>query len=245
MQGLEDWLSTPLGAYVLQKEQAYFDHAVRDIFGFHAVQYGFGSQDLLRENRMPKRWRVGMESAAEVCCTAEHLPFASQSIDLLLLPHVLDCSAHPHQVLREAERVLRPEGRVLISGFNPYSLWGMRRAFQRGRGQPWQANFLSLWRIKDWLALLGLEPCGGAFMCYAPPLLQSSHLARCQFMEDAGDRWWPAGAGIYGIEAVKRVHSLRLLKPAWRNVSSVRVAPAIKTRPASVCHQQDSDVQSE
>ncbi len=71
--------------------------------------------------------------------------------------------------LREVERVLRPEGSLIISGFNPFSLWGMHRALGRKQGYPWSGRFIALPRLKDWLALLGFEVVGGRFAAYAPP----------------------------------------------------------------------------
>jgi hypothetical protein len=119
-------------------------------------------------------------------------------------------------------RVLRPEAQVVISGFNPYSLWGWRRRFHRGEEFPWRGRFISLMRVKDWLALLGLEIIGGEMACYAPPSRQQKWLERFDFMERAGDRWWPIAGGVYFLQAVKRVRGVRLIMPKW----SDRLAPA-------------------
>jgi SAM-dependent methyltransferase len=124
---LQTWFESELGQYVLAREQAWFDAVSVDLFGFNAMQVGHCGVDGLRANRMPHRFCGGLE-LGELRCQPEQLPIASQSLDLVALPHLLEFSAHPHQVLREAERVLRPEGRLLIAGFNPLSLWGLRRA---------------------------------------------------------------------------------------------------------------------
>lgn len=210
-----DWWQTPLGQYLLAREQGYFDQAVADVFGFHAVQVDMPQLDPLRMNRMPKRLHIGRESG-DLLADPRALPLESSSIDLLVLPHVLDFSAHPHQVLREAERVLVPEGRLIISGFNPWSLWGMERRLRRGRGYPWCGNFISLPRIKDWLALMNLDIDTGSLSCYVPPSQQPKWLWRLRFMEDIGDRWWPVGGGVYYLQAVKRVRGVRMITPAWQ-----------------------------
>lgn len=213
------WLETPRGRYVLAWEQRKFDLAVADIFGFNAVQIGMSQVDLLRNNRMSLRLRcshAGNAGPVQVRCGAE-LPFASQSIDLVLLPHVLEFADNPHQLLREVERVLVPEGSVLISGFNPYSLWGMRRACSGNLGaMPWTGQYLSVLRVKDWLALLGFETRTSSFGCYAPPVASDAWLHRWSFMESAGERWWPVAGGTYLLQAVKRVHGMRLILPRWR-----------------------------
>ena len=129
---------------------------------------------------------------------AGYLPVASQTLDLLLLPHVLEFSAHPHQILREAERVLMPEGSLIISGFNPYSLWGLWRMLPyNDREYPWCGRFISLSRIKDWLALLGLEVVGGRMCCYEPPFRQepcSESSTSWKTLETAGGRM---AGGVY------------------------------------------------
>ncbi|TDR77926.1 class I SAM-dependent methyltransferase [Paludibacterium purpuratum] len=221
INSFSQWLTqSELGRYLLIREQAYFDRAVADVFGYHAVQVGVPQVDFLRENRIPWQCHVGRGSDAQVLCDPRQLPFASASLDLLALPHVLDFTEHPHVVLREAERVLVPDGRLVLTGFNPVSLWGVRRMIQGRFHAPWRGNFLPLPRIKDWLALLELEADGGAFLAYAPPFERSDWLENCRFMESAGDRWWPLAAGVYGIEAVKRRRGMRLIMPKWRKAKA-------------------------
>ena len=227
IDGFEDWIATPLGSYLLEREQQRFDRMVADIFGFNAVQLGFEGFDLLRANRIPYRFRAGRDERAGLRADFEQLPLAGNSVDLLLMPHVLEFSANPHQVLREAERVLIPEGQVVISGFNPWSLWGVgRRLPKRHDTYPWSGRFISLPRLKDWFALLGFEIVAGAFCCYAPPLANEGWRERFRFMEKAGDRWWPVGAGVYIVQAKKRVHGMRLITPSWNEVAATRKALA-------------------
>jgi SAM-dependent methyltransferase len=226
---MDEWIATPLGRYLIEREQAYFDQVVADIFGFNALQIGFTHSDLLRANRMPKRFAVAPQFSekgkTEIKLLAEpgYLPIASQSIDLLLLPHVLEFSANPHQILREVERVLMPEGQVIISGFNPISLWGVPRFVpSRKQDYPWQGNFISLRRIKDWLALLGFDVVAGRMCCYAPPLRNERWLRRCRFMEAAGDRWWALAGGVYFLQAKKKVVGMHLIMPNWNRNSAAK-----------------------
>jgi SAM-dependent methyltransferase len=147
------------------------------------------------------------------------LPFASQSLDLVVLPHVLEFAEEPHQVLREVERVLIPEGQVIISGFNPASMWGARQVAGRLTGAhflPRDGEFISLPRLKDWLKLLNMEVNRGHFGCYAPPCVTEKWLNRFDFMEKAGDRWWPYLGAVYIVQAIKRVRGMRLIGPAWK-----------------------------
>jgi SAM-dependent methyltransferase len=212
-----EWYGTPLGRYLLGCEHGYFDHAVADVFGYNAFQLGMVEHDLLRASRIPLRVRVDVSGAVQLKADFRELPIGSNSADLVLLPHALEFSANPHQILREVSRVLLPEGHVIIACFNPWSLWGFRRIFGSSSDYPWCGRFINLPRLKDWLALLGFEIVGGQMACYAPPCSQQKWLDRFRFMDQAGDRWWPMGGGVYFLQAVKRVHGMRLIMPAWRD----------------------------
>ncbi|MCG9054680.1 class I SAM-dependent methyltransferase [Laribacter hongkongensis] len=211
---LSQWLASPLGRYVLAREQAFYDKAVADCFGYRAVQLGWTGVPLMRCNRIPWQCLVGQTGLAGVQALPYQLPFATRSLDLLLMPHTLDFSVHPRETLREAERVLAPEGRLVLTGFNPVSLFGLRRVWSRQQA-PWNAHFLSLRRLKDWLELLDFDLASGAFLCYAPPTGSEEWRSRFRFMESAGDRWWPAASGVYALHAIKRVRGMRLIRPSW------------------------------
>ncbi|HTG97205.1 MAG TPA: methyltransferase domain-containing protein [Burkholderiales bacterium] len=171
----------------------------------------------MRQNRIPYRFTLALEPGAALAADPLQLPLASQSVDLVVLPHVLEGHPNPHDVLREVERVLMPEGQVVISGFNTASLWRVRQLFaSRQNGAPWDAKFIGLLRLREWLRVLGFELNGGKFGCYAPPFRNEVWLKRFGFMEKAGARWWPVTGGVYVVRAVKRVHGMRLVTPAWR-----------------------------
>lgn len=235
---LGEWLQTATGLYVREWEQRHLNALTADIFGFNAVQIGLPEISALQANRMPHRWRTDAQvparpakvQAGETAAPAAdaiplvvahdfaELPFATQSLDLVVLPHLLEFAAEPHQVLREVERVLIPEGQVIICGFNPASLWGMRQAFGRLSGAPFlprESEFISLPRLKDWLKLLNMEVDHGQYGCYAPPCATEKWLQRFHFMETAGTRWWPYFGAVYVVRAIKRVQGMRLIGPVW------------------------------
>jgi len=162
---LTDWFQTPPGRYLLQWEQGQFDRSVVNLFGYNALQLGLPELQALAANRMPHRWLAlpeEMLSAEDIptgpasdlepaAATAEQsssatprvalvtnaaaLPFPEASLDLVVLPHTLELSADPHHVLREVERVLVPEGRVVVAGFNPNSFWGLCQSRSRLMGR--------------------------------------------------------------------------------------------------------------
>lgn len=231
---LVDWFDTPAGKYVLDWERRQIDAMVANVFGFHAIQLGLAGHDLLQANRIPYRGRVaelpGLAAAQGAALAADpaHLPFEAQSLDLLLLPHVLEASEDPHQILREATRVLVPEGRLVLTGFNPWSLWGARErlpGLEPLLPVPAHAQ-VSLPRLKDWFKLLDLELDRGRFGAYAPPCVTEKWLRRWRFLEAAGDRWWPVCGAVYALSAVKRVPGVKLLRPDWKKKSRRRARRA-------------------
>jgi SAM-dependent methyltransferase len=259
------WLRTAPGQYLLAWEQDRLDHAVTDAFGFHAVQLGMPELEGLRANRMPYRW-VAADSlhlpealpqplpppldpsiatlpapeGISLHCEFDALPFPNASIDLIVLPHALELARDPHLTLREVERVLVPEGRVVISGFNPASLWGLRQSagrVRRGMGLnreqglylPRAGDFIGYWRLRDWLRLLSFEVEVGRFGCWRPPFGSEHWLARFAWMDRVGDRWWPVLGAVYFVVAVKRVHGMRLVGPLRRERRTALAAPSVVT----------------
>lgn len=227
------WFETCLGQYLLEREQNYYDQAVANVFGYHAMQVGFPQYNFLRTNRMPLQFCATTEKGGAVRASPDFLPIETNSIDLVLLPHILEFSFNPHQILREVQRVLMPEGHVIICGFNPRSLWGLRGLFGSIEDNfPWRGNFIARPRLKDWLALLDFEITEDRLCCYAPPFSQEKWLKRFSFMEAVGDRWWPSSGGVYFLTAVKRVHGMRVIKPEWKEMRAARrMAPISRKAP--------------
>lgn len=233
LASLQDWFETPTGRYLAALEQEKFDQAVADIFGYHALQLGLPSLDLLAANRMPHRWRassLGDGTAA----SAQHavlltdyaaLPFPENSLDLVVLSHALDSHPDPRATLREVSRVLVPGGRIVLSGFNPASLWGMRmrrerlcRRFGLGRSlMPAGLDLIGNWRLRDWLHLLDFEIETSGYGAFVPAVGSQKWLRRFSWLDRAGARCWPIFGSVYFLVAVKRVHGMRLMEPAWKN----------------------------
>ncbi len=227
-EGLNSWLHTPAGQYLLQWEQDLCDRWTADWFGYHALQLGQSQLQGLRHNRMPHRWLALPEPSdqglGDFCTDLCALPFADDSLDLVILPHALENSPDPHATLREVARVLVPEGRVLILGLNPNSLWGWRQMRDRARRRVWQGRlflpqsgeFIGTRRLRDWLSLLNFESEPMQYGCYAPSVQSPQWLKRFQVMDQLGPRWWPFWGAVYAQVAIKRVHGMRLIEPVWR-----------------------------
>lgn len=236
LNGQNKWFSSTTGQYLLEKEQALYDRAVFDLFGFNALQMGCLEMDLLRNSRIPNRYKSAefdtpMLDSHLLCCD-DFLPFADMSLDLLLLPHRLEFSERPHQTLREAERVMMPEGHLLISGFNPISTWGatarLNKLFSGTKTFPWNGKFIGLTRMKDWLALMGFEIVLVEMCCHVPPFEQFSWHKRFAFMDKASERCCAMLGGVYFIVAKKRVPGMTPIKPNWKKAP---LSPTLIARP--------------
>ena len=183
----------------------------------------------------------GCAAGVQLACDFAALPFPASSLDLVVLPHTLERDADPHATLREVERVLVPEGRVVICGVNPVSLWGLRQRrahlYRRfGVGElflPREGEFIGYWRLRDWLRLLSFEVESGRFGCYRPAVASEQWLERFQWLDRAGPRWWPIFGAVYFLVAVKRLRGMRLIGPAWK------AAPARVNAPVPVAHRNN------
>ncbi len=232
----QQWLESPLGRYVLTKEQALFDDALQNIFGFNALQVGMTQLDCLASCRMPYKFAIGDidESSQHIVAASQQLPILANSIDVILLPHALDFSEDPHHTLTEAERVLVGEGHVIISGFNPISSWGLKRLISYktsmlSNNRPWNARFLPLLRVKDWLTLLDFEVISVHMTCYNLPINSERWLNRFARKDALKARLWPMMGGVYFVVAKKRVPSMRLIKPSWK---APKLAQQLATTPS-------------
>lgn len=237
---MQQWFETPPGRYLLAWERAEFDRAVGDIFGYHALQLGLPELDTLAANRMPHKWLAlgepqPQDAAVKPALVTSFgaLPFEENSLDLVVLPHSLELNLDPHGTLREVERVLVPEGKVVICCVNPASLWGLRQKrahlYRRlGFGElylPDAGDFIGYRRLRDWLRLLSFEVESSTFGCWRPAMSSEKWLSRYDWMDAVGQRWWPIFGAVYFIVAVKRVRGVKLLAPKWKSAKARATAP--------------------
>lgn len=219
---LQDWFDRPLGRSLQACEADSLRSILPTLYATNVVQFGrTGNRDLFESCVAPRRILLEFYDSGGDCsilAQPDALPFENSSIDMALLPHTLDFAADPHRVLREVERVLMPESHVVIIGFNPFSLWGLKRKLTRKRNlkAPWNAQFISLYRIKDWLKLLQFEVTHGSMMYYRPPFQNPLALDRSYVMDKVGDRWWPMMGAVYVLVAKKRLEGMTPIRTRWK-----------------------------
>ncbi|MCW8882452.1 MAG: class I SAM-dependent methyltransferase [Sedimenticola sp.] len=248
---LRHWFSATPGKELLQQEQAVFEHMLGECFGYYLLQVGGVGQQVepLRMSRIKSQF-VLVTSEGDVVGSTQgslvgdplHLPVASDSVDAVLLDHTLDFTKDPHQLLREVERVLIPEGHLIIAGFNPWSLWGLWQFFRlRSKQVPWCGQFISPWRLHDWLSLLGFQVKDERALMFRPPLQHEGIMQRLDFLEQLGKRFWSPLSGAYVILAVKRVSRLTPIKPAWKLRTKAMRGGVVEPTANSVRHDSNGD----
>jgi SAM-dependent methyltransferase len=219
---LRDWYQRPLGQQLAAAEQNALAAQLPMLFGYHMViidpPWG---QCRLDDSRIPHHviqsigplTQPGMGLSAHT----ENWPIMTDSVDAIVLPHTLELSNNPHQVLREADRSLIPDGHLVIIGFNPFSLWGLRRKLaRRSDAMPWGARFQSLNRIKDWLGLLGFDTLHSHYIFQRPPVRSRRLLSRLQFLDPVDGNGYMLLSATYILVARKRTIVMTPLREAVR-----------------------------
>lgn len=217
---LRAWFETEPGLSVAGAELQLAGEVLPDLFGYHVLQLGHPyATPMIACSRIQHQAIVatGPQHGGEaLCAQTDALPIQAGSVDVLVLPHVLEFARSPHAVLREAERVLIPEGHLVILGFNPWSLFGLWRFAGGWRGNvPWRGRFVGLPRLRDWLALLGFDVERVERLSFRPPLRRERLYAKLEFIERLGAHFWPIFGNVSFVLARKRVIAVRPIRANW------------------------------
>jgi SAM-dependent methyltransferase len=227
IQALNQWFESSMGKMVLEHEREVLQQIVEGLFGYYLLELGWLCDMPSYAQASPIRsfYRINPchDAESQLVAQPESVPIAGDSIDAVVLPHTLDFAADPRHVLREVERMLIPEGRVVVVGFNPYSLWGLRRFLPgAGRQLPWRGHFISGRRLQDWLSLLGFDIEKNFSLLFRPPWKKAFLRQRFPRMDRLSQRYLSRFSGVYVMVAVKRVSTLTPVGMRWK----LRPAPA-------------------
>ncbi|RZU37095.1 methyltransferase family protein [Fluviicoccus keumensis] len=243
---LAAWFGTELGGELLSAETRLLGHVLPDLFGYHALQMGqVAPVNLLQSSRIRHRLVADVspqpvEGLSVFRARPEYLPLAADSVDVVVMHHLLDVCANPHAVLREACRVLLPEGHLVIVGFNPWSLWGLWRLFRLPwSSTPWLRRVFSPQRLTDWLSLLDFEVVGVESACFLPPVDNAWMRRRLDWLEALGSRYWSQGGAGYVVLARKRVSCMTPMRLRQPLLQMLRPALVAETRSSDSLKQQD------
>lgn len=237
-QQFQSWYASDLGERLAQSEKEILDKYLPDLFGYFLLQCGCpeiqaekSTAGWLKSSRVSRKFCLDCNKHHGLSLTSNYvqLPIQSDSVDIVVLPHVLEFSSMPHQVLREVERILIAEGHLIILGFNPWSSWNIFRVFSFWRRQPpWNVHFLAASRVMDWLALLGFDVVKRNGYFYQLPIKNKNISSKIGFLEKLGQRFWPNFGAGYALVARKRVVTLTPIRPRWSSRTKV-MDPSLKT----------------
>lgn len=244
----KDWFQSSLGLWLIEQERASCNQLVPDGYYPSALQLGLPNHNFLEGIEIGTRFQAVLpadsrydrishtaegnaaNSVHQVRARSGALPFSDKAHSLIVLPHVLDSAQDPHAVLREVNQILIPEGCLVMTGFNPLSLWRMpwqgRRRFSNA---PSDGHYYRVRRVQDWLSLLGFDIVGGKMLSYSPPVQNEKWRNRFGLMEKMGDRWWPALGASWIVVARKReiATSSGSRRRAWQRFIPAIARPAV------------------
>lgn len=254
-QRMRAWFTHLPGRWFQAEERAQLRQTLPNLFGYHLLQLGdLYSKDCLTSSRIPHcvvldEWPQATKPAGErerssVRGAPEWLPVATDCVDTVVMPHTLEFTEDPHQVLREVDRILIPDGHVVILGFNPWSLWMVWRLALAWRGKPpWCGRFVSQARLKDWLQLLGFDIIQSQRYFFRPPLNHKGIMHRLRFLDRIGQRWTPIFGAGYIVVAQKRTSVLTPLKSRWRPANGKIITPGLAGNTRSLGKRQSTEIE--
>jgi hypothetical protein len=223
---LSGWWQGALGRALLAAESELLGEALEDVFGWELLQIGAwgGSRELLACSRTRHQTIVaapGPPCAVDLVGRPAQLPVISDSIDAILLPHTLEFAADPYAIVREADRVLVGEGNLLVLGFRPWSLWGLRARASRSGFPPGLRRILSERRVRDWLVLLGYEVVATRRYLYCSPWGAGLSTGEGTGRILRRGLTHPLPGSAYLLKARKRVYTLTPIRPRRREKPAV------------------------
>lgn len=222
------WFDAPLGQQVLDEERKVLDQVTPALFGYYLLQTGAGApRHMVQDCTIKQQFFVGelppsalagrSEHLSCICSRLTDLGLTSDSIDAALIHHTLDFDSNPHKTLREITRTILPGGTLIVVGFNPWSLWGLCRLFLRqSPALPWSSNFISPYRLSDWLNLLDFQIQGCETAVFGVPTVNRRWTRSLGWLASLGQRWWQQSGAVYVLVATKRVATVTPIKPRRR-----------------------------
>jgi len=234
-QLFQGWYKTELGKSLTDLEHSHIEREIDHAVGYYLVvqsplkSISFNQHRLRESILIAPELELGAPKNV-VVAKASELPLESDGVDVHVLHHTLDLSLTPHDDLREAARTLLPSGKLIVVGFNPLSIWGLRRLFSKRVKAPWCGRFIGHKRLEDWLKVAGLTLEEKHFIHYEPPLKNAQWRQRCHWIERLLTPFKLPFGGVYILTATKQTRRYIPLKPRWKS-ARVRVPPF--TKPAA------------
>ena len=236
---LEQWFTTPLGKQLLKEQQSVLDKELSCLFGYHLMQASINrSIRLFKDSRICHCFAVGVGAQVDgsdvgAFSALDELPLEDESVDVVILHHVLEFSSNPHQVLKEASRVTIPRGYIIVVGFNPLSPMGIIKPFAQllSSSPIWRRNSLHKSRVADWLQFLDCNTLRTQTGFYSLPLQNKRYLDLSSRSNRWFNRWRSPFGNFYCLVARKERVCLTPIRPNWHSEPKFKaVKPALSAR---------------
>ncbi|MFT5739232.1 MAG: SAM-dependent methyltransferase [Gammaproteobacteria bacterium] len=216
---IDDWYQNAAGQYLLAEIKDKLAPVLATCFGYYSVQIGCSSlvRDISEHCRVKRCMGLGdPRSNADIKAHPELMPIASDSVDLVILMHCLSLSAEPHAVLREVQRVLIPEGRLIIIDFNPWSIWGGIHLLKSWLEKvPWNGHYYTAGRLNDWMQLLGFDLSRSYKAGYLPPIPNTSMTKYLGWLEKGMRNWLPFSGTLNILVYSKNISPMTPVRHRW------------------------------
>jgi ubiquinone/menaquinone biosynthesis C-methylase UbiE len=215
----KSWNDLPNGNVILQQINQHIARWSPRFFGYYLVKLGALSADIDTSTcNIKNQTRISQQvNCADIIADIDDLPILEHSVDVCILSHGLEFSVDPHHVVREANRILIPNGYLVITGYNPFSLAGLNKLlpFRRSKS-PWREHFFSPMRVKDWLHLMGYEILTDKRSLFSTLNAHYAENAIANLGRKFCEKYLSSFGSIYFIVAKKRVLPLTPIKPKWQ-----------------------------
>jgi|TARA_B110000908_G_C10042078_1_gene352275 SAM-dependent methyltransferase len=219
----QSWQSLPNGELVLAEINQQLKPWWPKFFGYHLLKIGALSgyintaDSTIKHQIAVSHTGYTNREHSQVIADIDDLPMLEQSVDVCLLSHCLEFALDPHHVVREANRVLIPNGYLVITGFNPFSLAGLNFLIPyRNKKSPWNERFFSPMRVKDWLHLMGFEILADQRCLHTTLVGHVNEGYVASHWRDFANSFLSNLGSVYIIVAKKRVLPLTPIKPKWK-----------------------------
>jgi len=234
IQQWNSWLGQPQGGYLVEAERQLLPSLLAEYYGKYIALIGVPEQQsLLTTSNMMYPFLISpmviqvrsgarSESAYYIESEFYELSIHSSSIDLVILPHTLEYVDNPRRILAEACRIVKPEGHIVIFGFNPYSLWGLKKLLLQNKYAPWSSNFIQATTVKQWLKLADFELVKQTTMVFRPPIQHDGIYQKLKFLEGIGKRCYAPFGGVYAIVATAKNIPFTPIRMHWKQKLSLQ-----------------------
>ena len=229
-ESLHDWYQTPLGQSLLEQVKIKLEPLLSTSFGYYAVHLGCVESTSFIKQLCPVKhvFKMGpLQGRDDAIIDRGSLPVAADSVDMVILMHSLSSSRHPHAILREVNRVLIPDGKLIIIDFNPVSLWGLRHGLQSWLDEaPWAGHYYTSTRLRDWTRLLGFDQLLDTRCGYLLPLNYQRLIERSHLFSKFTQRWLSFSGALNILAFEKRLFPLTPARKRWaqRQILSPKIA---------------------